>query len=163
MFKRLLLILVFLVFMCGSAFSAALFEDSFNYELLKKYLLDPLTLNGSKAYRTEAFDYKLDESVDVPVRRADVPSLLIFDGIFLHRPELASYWDYSIFLDISKHESVRRCIERAQLAGVSYDPADPAHQRYVVGQEIYIKQCDPASHATRVINNEQLESPFFVT
>jgi uridine kinase len=138
------------------------FEDSFNYELLKEYLLDPLTPNGSKEYRNEAFDYKIDEFVDVQIRKANVPSLLIFDGIFLHRPELSTYWDYSIFLDVSKYESVRRCIEREQITGLSSDPDDPAHQRYVVGQEIYLQQCDPISHATRVINNENSESPFVV-
>ena len=137
------------------------FEDSFNYDQLKEYLLDPLSPGGSMRYRSTAFDHVTDQRVESPVLEAHVPSILIFDGIFLHRPELAGYWDYSVFLEVSRRESLRRCNEREGIGGIlSNDPADPIHTRYVRGQEIYLRSCDPVRHATRVIHNEDLEHPY---
>ena len=136
------------------------FEDSFNYVQLREYLLDPLSPGGSMRYRSRGFDHVSDRRVDGAVLEARPPSILIFDGIFLHRPELARYWDYSVFLDVSTHESLRRRIEREGVGGISNDPADPIHARYVRGQEIYLRSCDPIHHATLVVNNEDLEHPY---
>ena len=63
------------------------FEDSFNYTLLKNMLLNPLRAGAGRRYRTAAFDHVRNEPVDAPVQVAQDPSVLIFDGIFLHRPE----------------------------------------------------------------------------
>jgi uridine kinase len=136
------------------------FEDSFNYDLLTEYLLDPLSPGGSMKYRTEAFDYRIDEPVDSPICVAQVPALLLFDGIFLHRPELIGYWDYSVFLHVSPRESVRRCIARAGAEGPSTDPDDPVHRRYVVGQKKYLDACNPMAHATLVVDNDDFDAPY---
>ena len=97
--------------------------------------------------------------MDADVEIAAIPSVLLFDGIFVHRPELRDYWDYSVFLHVSSKESVRRCIARAGALDTHDDPEDPIHRRYVRGQEIYLRRCEPTSFATRVIINEALESP----
>jgi hypothetical protein len=38
--------------------------------------------------------------------------VLLFDGVFLMRPELRAYWDLTIYLDISADESLRRALTR---------------------------------------------------
>jgi uridine kinase len=135
------------------------FEDSFNYALLKEVLLNPLGPRGSRQFRRDAFDHTTDEPVDAHVEIAPIPSVLLFDGIFVHRPELRDYWDYSVFLHVSTEESVRRCNTRTGTLDAPVDPEDPIHRRYVRGQEIYLLRCEPTSFATRVIINEELESP----
>ena len=135
------------------------FEDSFNYELLKEVLLNPLGPGGSRQFRSRAFDYGTDERIDAHVEVAPIPSVLLFDGIFVYRPELRDYWDYSVFLHVSTEESVRRCNARAGGLDAPDDPEDPIHRRYVRGQEIYLRRCEPTSFATRVVINEKLESP----
>jgi len=134
------------------------FEDSFDYALLKEVLLDPLNPGGSRRYRRAAFDHTTDKPVDTDFELAEAPSVLLFDGIFVHRPELRDYWDYSIFLYVSPDVSVRRCVARAGV-DVSEDADDAVHRRYVRGQEIYLHSCTPESLATHVIVNEDLESP----
>jgi uridine kinase len=89
-------------------------------------------------------------------------SILLFDGIFSHRPELAGYWDYSIFLEVSPLVSVKRCIEREGVTGVSYDPSDAVHARYVEGQAIYLAACRPSEKCTRRILNEDIDAPVII-
>jgi uridine kinase len=135
------------------------FLDSYNYPLLKSTLLDPLSPGGNGAYRAAAFDHTTDRAVSAPLEHARADSILVFDGIFLHRPELRLYWDYSIFLEVGFDISIPRGAARGS---GSPDPAAPSNTRYVEGQRIYLRECDPTSHATVVVNNEDLENPFIV-
>jgi uridine kinase len=135
------------------------FRDSYNYEQLKALLLDPLSAGGNGRYRTAAFDHRTDQPVIVPEAQAASGDILVFDGIFLHRPELRGYWDYAIFLEVGVAVSMARC---AQRDGTSPDPQAPDNRRYVEGQQLYLRECGPWQYATVVINNETLESPGIV-
>ena len=117
------------------------FEDSYNYSALKAVLLDPLSPGGSGRYRAAVFDHVTDTPVAAPERVAAPASILVFDGIFLHRPELRKYWDVSMFLDVAFAVSVARC---AQRDGTSPDPAAAANRRYVEGQKLYLRNMRPA-------------------
>jgi uridine kinase len=144
----------------GRASPAGFFEDSYNYAELKAVLLDPLSPGGTRKYRTEIFDHRSDSPVSMPERHAEPGSILVFDGIFLHRAELRAYWDVSIFLEVGFQVSVPR---GAQRGGPSGDVDAPENRRYIDGQEIYLRECKPKSAATMVINNENLAVPYFVT
>jgi len=135
------------------------FEDSYNYAALKEHLLDPLSPGGSRRYRAAVFDHVTDTAVSVPEREAPASSILLFDGIFLHRPELFPYWDASIFLDVDFAVSVSRCASRD---GSSPDPFSSANRRYVKGQRIYLLACEPTKKATITIDNTNLSSPALV-
>ena len=137
------------------------FRDSFNYPLFRRLLLDPLSPGGNRRYRRRGFDHLADKQVSASVEVATVPSVLLVDGIFLHRPELRDAWDYSVFLEVSTRTSVRRCIERAGAWEQSDDPGAPEHQRYVQGQQRYLETCTPAVQASCVVCNEDLENPAF--
>ena len=134
------------------------FEDSYNYPELKRVLLDPLSPGGSSIYRTASFDYRMDSPVHAPEIRAEASAILIFDGIFLHRPELRDYWDYSVFLKVDFDVSIPRGAQRGE---GSPDPKAPENRRYLEGQKIYLRECEPKWHATVVINNNDLGSPYF--
>lgn len=136
------------------------YRDSYNYPKLKELLLDPLGPSGSGRYRTEYFDHRQDRVVETDFQQVLGPAFLLFEGIFVHRPELLPYWDYSIFVDVSRPESLRRCCARE--GSGSPDPEAPENRRYVIGQRIYFDRCDPKSKATIVVNNEDIESPYIV-
>ena len=112
--------------------------------------------------RPPSADTAFNAPVASPIRVAHPPSILLFDGIFLHRPEIAGYWDYSIFLQVDRREALRRCNARDDAADGSDDPADPRNRRYVNGQAIYLAQCRPSMQATRVIDNDDLARPFVI-
>lgn len=135
------------------------FEDSYNYPALKRYLLDPLSPGGSRRYRRAFFDHVTDDIVPAHDLEAAPSSILLIDGIFLHRPELLAYWDASVFLRTDFAVSVARCASRD---GASPDPAPPSNRRYVEGQRLYLRNCQPEAKATIVIDYNDLSAPSIV-
>ena len=139
------------------------FLDSFDYPTLKACLLDPLSPGGSGRYRTAAFDHRTDRPVDAPLLTSNPPAILLFDGIFAHRPEIVAYWDYSVFLAVDRRTSLRRCHERDGLPWSVDDPTATVHRRYTLGQELYLRACQPQQAARIVINNDVLDAPYVVS
>lgn len=132
------------------------FADSYDYELFKACLLTPLALGGSGLYRTAAFDHTSDQALDLPAQQALPGSILLCDGIFLHRPELCEHWTFSIFLAVDFEVSVARCARRD---GTSPDPDASSNHRYVAGQQLYFETCAPAQRASVVIDYNDLDNP----
>lgn len=132
------------------------FLDSYNYPLLIDLLLRPLSPGGSGHFRRVGFDHRIDLPVAALTEQAESNSILIFDGIFLHRSELQSYWDYSVFLDVTPETGLKRCAMRGD---GSADPFADSNFRYVEGQKKYLRECQPKKLATIVIDNEDWDAP----
>ncbi len=132
--------------------------DSYDYAAFRKLLLDPLGPGGSGRYVAKHFDHRTDASVDAEVQQAPPTAALIVDGIFLHRPELRSQWDLSIFLKVDFNISVPRGAQRGPDFG-SPDTDAPANQRYVDGQKRYFAECAPEQSADIVIGYNDLREP----
>jgi len=135
------------------------FHDSYDYDQLKAALLDPLSPGGAGRYRVAVFDHRADEPIQAPALLASPGDILIVDGIFLHRPELRAYWDYSILLEVAFDISIPRGAQRGE---GSSDPGAPENRRYVEGQKLYLRTCEPRRLATVTINNDDLLSPYVV-
>jgi uridine kinase len=135
------------------------FEDSYDYAGLEAALLHPLSPGGSGRYRTAIFDHRTDAAAVTPVLQASPDAILVFDGIFLHRPELREHWDFSVYLKTDFAVSVARCAERD---GASPNPADATNHRYVEGQRLYLRSCSPWARASLVIDNNDLAAPILV-
>jgi uridine kinase len=127
------------------------FRDSFNYDALIGNVLEPLGPGGSRQYRPATFDYKTDEPVISPLLRASEKAVLLVDGVFLLRPELRQYWDFSIFLDVTFDVATQRMATRDGI------PSD--NRRYVDGQRLYLNECRPQSLARVVIDNNDIANP----
>jgi uridine kinase len=91
--------------------------------------------------------------------QAGADTVLVFDGIFLHRSELREQWDFSIFLQVGFDVSVARCASRD---GTSPDPFAGVNQRYVEGQRRYFHDARPWRQATVVVDNTNLAEPSIV-
>jgi len=137
------------------------YRDSYDYQELARNLFDPLSEGGSLRYRSAIFDHVSDSAVDTPVHRAAVGSVLVFDGLFLHRPELRDYWDFSIFLDAPFEITVPRGASRGPGFG-DPDPLGPSNQRYTGGNMIYFSESLPKEHATVVIDYSDFSQPRIV-
>jgi len=135
------------------------FRDSYDYDQLKAGLLDPLSPGGTGRYRVAVFDHRADTPIETTVQQASPGDILIVDGIFVHRPELRAYWDYSIFLEVAFDISIPRGAHRGE---GSPDPGAPENRRYVEGQKLYLRTCEPKRFATVTINNDGLLAPYFV-
>jgi len=132
--------------------------DSYDYDSFRTLLLDPLSPGGSGRYIARSFDLDNDRPLDLVTEQAQPAAALIVDGIFLHRPELRSYWDLSIFLKVDFDVSVPRSAQRGPNFGAP-DPAAPLNQRYVGGQKRYLSECDPEQRADIVIGYNDLREP----
>lgn len=129
------------------------YRDSYDVEALWRVLLAPLGPGGSRQVRTAVFDWRTDSAVRAPEQRVPDDGVLLFDGIFTQRPELAPAWDLTVFLQISFEESLRRQLGRDR-------PADPEAfrarfwTRYVGGQQRYLAEVDPADRADVLVDHD---------
>jgi uridine kinase len=130
------------------------YRDSFDLEALHDRLLEPF--EAGQPIVTGVFDHVTDRLDIAPTINPSLDAVLILDGIFLHRPELAGLWDLSVFLDVDFDVSIPRGALRD---GSDPDPTAPANRRYVDGQRLYLDEADPKAHATFVIDNSDLAAP----
>ena len=132
------------------------YRDSYDYAALRRLLLDPLGPGGSGRFRRAIFDVDADHAVDAPEERTAPGSILLFDGLFLHRPELRATWDLSIFLRVE-------WIRNHRLRGAPpVDLEAPSTRRYREGLEFYFRECAPWDCASIVVDNDDLDAPFVV-
>jgi uridine kinase len=130
--------------------------ESYDYDTMKRELLDPLGAGGSRRYRTVVFDCALDQRVTSPQYFAPDGAILIFDGLFLNRDELRNYWNVSMFLDVPFEIATERC---AQRDGVVADYRHPSNRRYIQGETRYLQECRPQDRASIVIDNSDFLRP----
>ena len=138
----------------GSASPEGYYRDSFNYQALIESLLAPLGLGGSRWYRAAVFDFRLDAAVQVPLCVAESNAVLLFDGVFLLRPELRSYWEFIIFVETAFEVTLVRAQQRdLALFGTVAEVTKRYEQRYMPGQRLYLEECQPKERATVVVEN----------
>lgn len=138
----------------GSTSPEGYFHDSFNYPALVEGLLEPLGPRGSRRFRRAVFDFRSDRVVDAPVETAGLNSVLIFDGVFLLRPELRENFDFSVFLKADFSVTVDRAALRdIELFGSAEEVRHRYVHRYVPGQQLYLASARPDRAASLVVNN----------
>jgi len=83
----------------GAESADGYYEDAFDYPALRAALLEPLGPAGNLRFRTAVFELPADSPAAEPLRTASPDALLLVDGVFLLRPELADCWDFTIFIN----------------------------------------------------------------
>lgn len=136
------------------------YHDSFDYESLREELLEQLGPGGSLRYRRAVFDYRSDAFLYERLRTAQADAVLLFDGIFLLRPELNDLWDFRVFVQVELELTVERAIRRAlERDGKADGVRERYHKRYVPGQQIYLQTVKPHEVADVVVDNNDLSAP----
>jgi uridine kinase len=137
------------------------YYDSYNYDGFIENVILPFQQQDGK-YVTKVFD--LDQDKPVTEKPNEVPqnAVLIVEGIFLNRPELATLWDYSIYLEVSVETSLARNIKRSN-AENDFEKMKEIERkfflRYRPGQQLYILQANPINKASIVIDNNDYLNP----
>jgi uridine kinase len=142
----------------GTDSPVGFFEHSYDYDGLRNRILDPVRASSGKqvAIVPGSHDLETDQFIDPPALTVPEQSVVIVEGILLHRDEVFSYLDYSIFLDVPFSETARRMSIRD---GSVADPEHPSMTRYVEGQRIYFRTSHPAARADVVLDNSQSDGP----
>ncbi|MEV6344809.1 uridine kinase [Actinoplanes sp. NPDC051851] len=131
-------------------------EDSYDYKRFYSYVLEPFGSKGDRRYRAVGHDLVSDAVLDPEPLSAAPGTVLIVDGLFLHRDELAGVWDLSVFLDVPFAVTARRMAVRD---GTNADPDHPSMRRYVGAQRIYYAACSPRRRADVLIDNADVDAP----
>lgn len=148
----------------GRASPEGYYYDSFNYRALAEFLLTPLGPSGSRDFRAAVFDYRIDSDVPIVTRVAEENAILLFDGVFLLRPELAVSWDFTVFVDASFEITLARAQERdAAFLGSPEEVRRRYEQRYIPGQKLYFAECRPRERAQVVIDNDDPSNPVIIS
>jgi uridine kinase len=135
-------------------------DDARDWGAIRHLLLDPLGPGGDRWYRTATFDLDRDQPLAQSAVRADPDAVVIVDGTFLQRDELAGAWDFAIFVEVSESVAVSRGAARdaAHLGGMA--AAREMHERrYQPAFAIYDARCRPTERAHLVIGNDDPAGP----
>ncbi|UJP10539.1 uridine kinase [Microbacterium sp. KUDC0406] len=104
----------------------------------------------------DTYDYRALES-GVQNRLEEDPAVLVLvEGMFLLRDDLASRWDASIHLAVPFTVTAARMAVRD---GSHPDPEHPSMRRYVGGQRLYFEAARPWERADFVIDNSDYAHP----
>lgn len=134
------------------------FHDSYDLGAFRTVLLDPLAPDrvGPRRVRTAVRDHTTDTDPGAPWHLVDDATVLVVDGIFLQRDELAGVWDLAVWLEVPFAETYARMAVRD---GCPADPDDPANTRYREGQRLYLAACAPGDRADVVVDNADVARP----
>ena len=150
----------------GASSPVGFFLDSHDLDAVRRVLLEPLR-SGQGVYATAVFDEPTDQPVVSETVGITGEEVLLFDGIFAMRDELAPYWDFTIFLDGQQRVDQRR------LALILEDlPPEPvavvSHvltwqqriDRYSSGMRYYLDLVSPLEDVDIFIDNNDLAAPY---
>jgi len=147
-------------YMRGKDSPVGYFYDSFDYDAVILCLLKPLGPGGDRLCRTSAFDHITGTEMTGETTTATENAILVFDGVFLFRPELNRYWDFRIFVNVSLEVAKERAIRRdSLLMGGEAEARRRYKTRYYPGQRIYMDECNPMSLADVVVENDDPMAP----
>jgi len=132
------------------------YRGSYRYDAFLENVVRPF--RDGDPIRPAVWDVARDEPVEVSSVEIPSRAIMLIDGIFLQRPELADVWDAVVWVDAPFEITVPR--GNARFPGRDdVDPESPANQRYVGGQRLYFEEVRPAQRATWVWDNSELERP----
>ncbi|HTA40809.1 MAG TPA: hypothetical protein VK789_00100 [Bryobacteraceae bacterium] len=145
----------------GEYSAAGYYEDAWDYEAVIRLLLSPLSGDVFPVLcRQVARDVRTDMPDIAPPASVGADTVLLFEGLFLFRRELDTYWDFRVLLDIDAATSLRRAIERD--SGI-IGPAEVVQRKYELRYEpawqMYVDAEHPESKADVIIDNRDFQSP----
>lgn len=142
------------------------YADAYDYAMLRALLLDPLGPGGSRRYRARWHDGWHEGEIAEPVGSAPDDTILLLEGVFLLRPELADAWDVRLFVDIDAARSLERGVARdltlhppAEWAARRADRERVYRERYLPADEGYLRAVRPQALADIVVDNRDLAAP----
>jgi uridine kinase len=136
------------------------YHDSFDYDALRRVLLDPLGPDGDRRYQRAVYELDTDTALSPPATTAAADAVLLLDGVFLLRPELAGRWDLSIFVSAAFEQALDRArIRDLARLGSTAEVERRFRTRYIPAQKLYFAVARPADHADIIVHNDEPQRP----
>lgn len=131
------------------------YRRSFNIQNIIENLLIPARQKGEHSVTLTLLDL-LTDKYEIKKEYSFKPeTIILFEGVFLFRKELAEYIDLKVFLEIPFDESKKRAKARDPEAVLNkYD------RKYLPAQARYLKEYPPQEIADMIIDNANWEHPY---
>jgi len=137
--------------------------DTHDYDALNRVLLDPLGPGGDRRFQHAVYDRTADTALSPPVTTAPADAVLIFDGVFLMRPELIARWDLRIFVSTALEKTVDRALIRERPVSSRAAIERRWRERYIPAQQFYFATVNPSHHANIIVHNDEPHLPVWET
>lgn len=121
----------------------AYYERAFDYSLLRRVLVEPFRAGGATGFVLAGFDAQRDRPRESRWTTAGADAVLVIDGLFANRPELAGLWNYAVWLESERDP-----------AGEPGSPPESA-----AAQELYERTVTPRTRANAIVDNSDPEHP----
>lgn len=106
---------------------------------------------------------RAETAVSEPSTMVEIDAVLLFDGVFLQRPELIECWDLCIFVSAAFEETLARARIRDLAALGSVARVDErCRRRYLPSQQHYFATVRPTELADIVVYNDEPERPLWI-
>jgi uridine kinase len=136
------------------------YEDAYDFPSFAALVLRPLGPEGDRRYRRAIIDLATDAAVEERPVEAPADAVVVVDGSFLQRSELAGQWDEVVFVEASFEAALARGSARDAAAfGGQTAAAAAFERRYHAACRRYVSGVDPAASATIVLDNEDPRRP----
>ncbi|MGC4893752.1 uridylate kinase [Micromonospora sp. DT31] len=133
--------------------------DAHDHAALNRVLLDPLGPGGDRRIRHAVYDHTADAVLSPSVRTVPADAVLVFDGVFLMRPELVDRWDLRIFVSTALDRTVDRAVVRERRVSSRADVERRWRERYLPAQQLYFATVRPADHVDIIVHNDEPRRP----
>lgn len=131
-------------------------ERTFDTARVRREVLDPWLAGPGSMFVPRWWDVAADAPVDADPVAVPVAGVLVFDGVFVQKPEFVNAWDLVVFVDADETERVHRMAVRD---GTPDDPTHPDQVRYLEAQRAYQDLLDPRGSADLLIDNTDIDAP----
>ncbi|MEU4237507.1 uridylate kinase [Actinoplanes sp. NPDC026619] len=128
--------------------------DTHDNDTLNRVLLDPLGPGGDRRFQHAVYDHAADAVVSPPASTAPAGAVLVFDGVFLMRPELIDRWDLRVLVSTELEKTVERAVIRERRVSSRADVERRWRERYIPAQRLYFATARPADHADIIVHND---------
>ena len=106
------------------------------------------------------YEPSTDTSLSLPAITAPADAVLLFDGVFLLRPELIDRWDLCIFVSAGFDVALDRARTRdVALFGSATEIERRHRERYRPSQQFYFDTVRPIDQADIIVHNDDPEQP----
>ncbi|MFI6255754.1 cytidylate kinase family protein [Micromonospora zamorensis] len=137
--------------------------DTHDHGALNRVLLDPLGPSGDRRFQPAVYDHTTDAVLAPPVTTAAADAVLLFDGVFLMRPELIDRWDLRVFVSTALESTVERAVIRERRVSSQVDVERRWRERYIPAQQLYFATVRPTDHADIIVHNDEPRRPLWET
>ncbi|MFI1395955.1 uridine kinase [Streptomyces sp. NPDC020681] len=120
------------------------YQRYFDWQRLRDEVLAPLAAGHNTAYRR--YDWETGDLAPNETHALARSGIVVVEGVYTARPELADYYDLVVYVDTPREESLRRLRER----GHDHGPLD-WESRWRLAEEHYLATSHPQKRAHLVV------------